>query len=436
MRGRGRGLRGLLAGCVALGAVWCGCQGSGEAGHQGGTAGSAPISGAGGTGSGGVGGSGGTSTGGTSNGGSGTGGTAGAATVGTGGKISGSGGSAAAGSGGSGGTTSGGSGGGSGGTTSGGSGGSSAGTSSGGTSASTSGSGGRAGTGGSVPGGSGGRSTSGSGGRAGAGGSVPGGSGGTNNNGTGGTSAGGGSGGATGGLPACPTSGFAWPNGAEAAVSLTYDDTLASQLDNAMPAVDQQGLKMTFFLITNGLGSAALRARYTAALGAGHELGSHSVTHPCDTTSYTLATMDSTELDPSIATLRSMGATAPLTYAYPCGTNTVGSSQSYIPEVTARFSAARGVSGIIADPKTVDLGNTPGMFPPETDTTGSTAIGYVTQARTQRGWVIFGFHGVGGDYLIYPKTGHDALAQYLGANKAKVWTATFRDVAAYVAKCR
>jgi peptidoglycan/xylan/chitin deacetylase (PgdA/CDA1 family) len=129
-----------------------------------------------------------------------------------------------------------------------------------------------------------------------------------------------------------------------------------------MPAVDQQGLKMTFFLVTNGLGSAALRERYAAALGTGHELGSHSVTHPCTTTSYTLATMGDTELDPSIATLRSMGATAPFTYAYPCGTNTVGSSESYVSEVTERFSAGRGVWGIVADPKTVDLGNIPGIF--------------------------------------------------------------------------
>jgi len=315
---------------------------------------------------------------------------------------------------------------------------------SGGSGGSGSPAGGTVGSGGTTGGASGGggrgggtsTSTGGTGGRAGAGGGVPSGSGGSSNNGSGGASAGGGRGGGLGGGSACPPSGFAWPNGAEAAVSLTYDDTLTSQLDNALPAVDQQGLKMTFFLVTNGLESAALRARYTAALGAGHELASHSVTHPCETASYTLATMDDTELDPSIATLRSMGAPAPFTYAYPCGTSTVGSSQSYIPEVTARFSAARGVSGIIADPKTVDLGNTPGMFPPETDTTGSTAIGYVTQARSQRGWVIFGFHGVGGDYLTYPKTGHDALVQYLGANKAKVWTATFRDVAAYVDKCR
>jgi peptidoglycan/xylan/chitin deacetylase (PgdA/CDA1 family) len=248
---------------------------------------------------------------------------------------------------------------------------------------------------------------------------------------------GGGNGGAAGGPP-CPPSGFAWPNGAQAAASLTYDDTLTSQLDNAMPVLDRLGLKMTYFLITNQLGSAALRARYADALASGHELASHSVSHPCaDTTpTFTLATFASGELDPSIATLRAIGVTGPLTYAYPCGTTTVGTNTSYIPLVTARFIAARGVVGVVADPRTVDLGNTPGYFPASTDTTGAAAIGMVTQARQRGGWIVFGFHGVGGDYLITPQSGHDALAQYLADNKASVWTATFGEVASYIARCR
>jgi peptidoglycan/xylan/chitin deacetylase (PgdA/CDA1 family) len=271
----------------------------------------------------------------------------------------------------------------------------------------------------------------------GAGGSNATGGNGAGGSGNGGVASGGSSGGA-GAVPACPSSGFAWPNGAEAAVSMTYDDALASQLDNAMPVLDRLGLKMTFFLVTNSLESATLRARYTAALAVGHELASHSVSHPCSdkTPNYTLDTIVSAELDPSIATLKSMGATSPFTYAYPCGTTTVGSNQSYIPQVNARFIAARGVWGIVADPKTVDLGNTPGIFPSDTDTNGAQAIADITKARTQGGWVVFGFHGVGGDYLITPQTTHDAIAQYLADNKVKVWTATFRDVAAYIARCR
>jgi len=47
-----------------------------------------------------------------------------------------------------------------------------------------------------------------------------------------------------------------------------------------------------------------------------------------------------------------------------------------------------------------------------------------------------GFHGIAGDYLITPQASHDALAQYLADNRTRVWTATFRDIAAYVSRCR
>ena len=41
---------------------------------------------------------------------------------------------------------------------------------------------------------------------------------------------------------------LAWPDGKQAAVVLTYDDALTSQLDIAIPALDAAGLKGTFFL--------------------------------------------------------------------------------------------------------------------------------------------------------------------------------------------
>ena len=39
-----------------------------------------------------------------------------------------------------------------------------------------------------------------------------------------------------------------WPNGAKAAVVLTYDDALTSQLDHVVPELDAAGFKGTFFL--------------------------------------------------------------------------------------------------------------------------------------------------------------------------------------------
>ncbi len=74
---------------------------------------------------------------------------------------------------------------------------------------------------------------------------------------------------------------FAWPHGAQAAVSLAYDDALDSQLDTAIPALDKAGLKASFYLT---LGSDVVKRRmadWRAAAARGHELGNHILFHQC-----------------------------------------------------------------------------------------------------------------------------------------------------------
>jgi peptidoglycan/xylan/chitin deacetylase (PgdA/CDA1 family) len=218
------------------------------------------------------------------------------------------------------------------------------------------------------------------------------------------------------------------------AVSLTYDDSLQSQIDNAGPDLARYRLAGTFFVEDVGNDPApwqALRAQ-------GHELGSHTMKHPCPRTNswvktglasedYDLPRM-TTELDDSVALLRSLGQTGPLSFAYPCGVTTVGDQhESYIAAVKARFAAARGVSSTVA-PRSVDLFLTPGLF---TTAAGDALVGRVsTAARTGGGWVIFGFHGVGGDHLSVTREAHAELLAYLDAHRATVWTAPFGTVAA------
>src|SRR5687767_15529074 len=53
-------------------------------------------------------------------------------------------------------------------------------------------------------------------------------------------------------LAVCASGGAAqsqgrWPNGARAVIVLTYDDALTSQLDHAIPVLDEAGFKGTFF---------------------------------------------------------------------------------------------------------------------------------------------------------------------------------------------
>ena len=64
-----------------------------------------------------------------------------------------------------------------------------------------------------------------------------------------------------------------------AAIALTYDDALRSQLDIAIPQLDAAGFKGTFFL--DGDITPADMLRWREAQRAGHELGNHSLFHPC-----------------------------------------------------------------------------------------------------------------------------------------------------------
>jgi peptidoglycan/xylan/chitin deacetylase (PgdA/CDA1 family) len=77
------------------------------------------------------------------------------------------------------------------------------------------------------------------------------------------------------GAPAAAQTAFAWPKGKRAAIVLTYDDAMPSQLAVAIPQLDAAGLKGTFFLDADSLTPAEI-LRWRGAARRGHELGNHS----------------------------------------------------------------------------------------------------------------------------------------------------------------
>ena len=76
-----------------------------------------------------------------------------------------------------------------------------------------------------------------------------------------------------------------WPEQCLGAVSLTFDDGLRSHLATAIPMLDEYGLNGTFYLNPPREGNAAdwsaRLAPWRVAAGNGHEIGNHSLTHPC-----------------------------------------------------------------------------------------------------------------------------------------------------------
>ncbi|MEI9937789.1 MAG: polysaccharide deacetylase family protein [Pseudomonadota bacterium] len=237
---------------------------------------------------------------------------------------------------------------------------------------------------------------------------------------------------------------FAWPHAARAAVSLTYDDAIPSQLDNAVPALARHGLVATFFVTGSSPTLEAAPERYRALVKAGHELGSHTIYHPCDRglgfpkpgfalQDYDQARM-AAELGDSVRLLRELGQSAPFTFAYPCGSTWLGESQeSYVALVEKQFLAARGVAPRVADPTRVSLSEVPSAMG---NTSAADLTSWVDRALASGGWVVFTFHGVGGDHLAVSAEAHEALLSYLEQHASSVWTERFGTIAEYVRASR
>jgi peptidoglycan/xylan/chitin deacetylase (PgdA/CDA1 family) len=269
-----------------------------------------------------------------------------------------------------------------------------------------------------------------------------------------GTTGGAGTTGAAGTGAACP-----WPATVDAVVSLNYDDGLDTQLATVAPLLEARGLKASFFLanyqgedhnwalpnLTSPLNERHMA--WQAMVAKGHELSGHSVKHPCDAgqlASYTVAKFEA-ELDDNILRLKRLGAQPPFTFGYPClAEQGVGNPKMSLEAgVKARFIASRKSPEVVANPATVDFYAVPNLEPMGKSAAQIRAM--VDDAIAKKGWIMFGFHGVGAEKLscpqgnnyapatcmlnhnVTPADVHLALLDYLVQKKSQVWTATFKE---------
>jgi peptidoglycan/xylan/chitin deacetylase (PgdA/CDA1 family) len=230
-----------------------------------------------------------------------------------------------------------------------------------------------------------------------------------------------------------------WPNGAKAAVGLTYDDALTSQLDIAAPALDRAGLKGTFFLSTLKREHVD---RWRALARKGHELANHSLFHPCPAASfpadsrytseaYTPAQMVR-EIERQEVLLTALDGRQTHGFASPCVVNSVN-GHDYLAPLTAAgiVSYARSMtdepgarSPVIADPMRIA-----GRSFDEA-VTGAQLIAYAQEAVKDGGTAVYVFHGVGGDYLQTSAKAHEELLAWLRSHK-EVWVAPLGEIVAW-----
>lgn len=236
---------------------------------------------------------------------------------------------------------------------------------------------------------------------------------------------------------------FAWPGGRKAAVSLAYDDAIASQLDNAIPALDRHGLKGSFYLT---LASDTLRTRqqeWIAAARNGHELGNHSLFHQCSASQPDRAWVEPPRnLDTTtVAQMRDQirlanvmltaldGRTA-RTFTVPCG-DKQASDGNYVRAIASEFVAIKwGSGGVVADMASLDPAAVPVDVP--VDVTGEQLIARVEEAARRGTMASFTFHGIGGDYLSVSNQAHETLLEHLAAHPDVYWVAPFIDIMRHV----
>ncbi|MEJ0059076.1 MAG: polysaccharide deacetylase family protein [Terricaulis sp.] len=233
-----------------------------------------------------------------------------------------------------------------------------------------------------------------------------------------------------------------WPGGQRAAIALTYDDALKSQLDVAIPQLDAVGLKGTFFLMGRQIGAEI--PRWRAAAAEGHELGNHTVNHPCARGTYEMAEQYTSEAYNVEVLINEIGVMNNLVqaldgktthaFATPCGQTRAGGAD-YIDALQRSGYApfVRNATG--GNERGFDPFNVPGQFFPD-DVTGAQLIAYVEGVRQSGGYAVLGFHGVGGDYLSVSADAHRELVTYLKAHEREIWTAPFSDVLAVVQATR
>lgn len=235
-------------------------------------------------------------------------------------------------------------------------------------------------------------------------------------------------------------------NNKKCAVCLTYDDALNVQLDNVIPLLDSLGLKATFY-VPGYYPSMHNRLKDWQAIAKnGHELGNHTLFHPCseapnrkwleadyDLIRYTRHRMVD-EIRMANIFLNAIDGRTQRTFAYPCGDTKAGNS-SYVADIRDDFIAARGVDSKMQKIDEIDLFDI-GAFMVNGES-GDQIIQLVKQAEDNNDLLVFLFHGVGGEHEINVSLeAHRQLLLYLKHNEKDIWIAPLKDIAEYITKYR
>jgi peptidoglycan/xylan/chitin deacetylase (PgdA/CDA1 family) len=234
---------------------------------------------------------------------------------------------------------------------------------------------------------------------------------------------------------------FVWPKKFQAAISLSFDDGMTSQLAVAVPMLDEVDLKGAFYLIADDAYKTNLMP-WKAVADRGHEIGCHSVAHACSMNfpfisqsnrpaleDMTVGQMEDDIVEAKRRLSEVLSPHSVSSFAYPCYQPYVGrgaTHMSYVPVVARHFVAGRGLGDRANDPNFCDLHYLWSL--PCERMTGANMIGLVERTAAEGRWAILTFHGIHQGHLPIADVDLQELVTYLARNSERLWTAPISEV--------
>ncbi len=233
-----------------------------------------------------------------------------------------------------------------------------------------------------------------------------------------------------------------WFDHHRAAISFSFDDARASQVEVGSRTFDRLGVRATFFVLPHGV--QPYRRRWRRMVAAGHEIGNHTNLHPCSANFGWVAegqaiedlTLDDVAADIAEADrwIGEVLGVHPRTFAYPGGQTWVGrgvEAQSYVPLIADRFLAGRSFNDISANsPRRCDLARVMGVS--SDDKSFADLAPLLDATLEDGGWLVFGGHEIGDRRDVETTTPAliGAVVEWCRTNA--VWVDTIGNVAEQV----
>jgi peptidoglycan/xylan/chitin deacetylase (PgdA/CDA1 family) len=201
-------------------------------------------------------------------------------------------------------------------------------------------------------------------------------------------------------------------DGAAAAVSLQFDDSMISQIDNAVPLLNSRGIRATFFVITGSWQYTQRRHAWEVDLPkAGHEIGNHTVHHKGATTVEGVAQ----EIGGCSDYLATVFGSKPrlVSFATPGGVPWSFTPQQLDP-IFRQYHLVVAEHRNFFDEKTTD------------------PVTFIQKALDTGTWTNVAMHGTGGEWLSTSLPNLTRLLDFMVSNRNRLWIAPEIEVYKYV----